>query len=546
MAEKPFFSKAIVLLLISAVLPAVAQEIPAAAGETAAAATETDGNPAGQPAAASDPAENAAPVAASSPAAADGAQNAAQSREPDYEEIFRWGMDDQILAALKTLTEEKKTVPAELIDRLYAETLSESVKAACLDYWRETRNALHYDVVLDLQSASLKYLFAFLPEKEDEKTVGVLSDVLRYADFKVQTELMDLIAGKGMTVFEPVLTELGQTSEDRPALQAAVLKTLGKLKTPDAFETLKARLADTDASTDIRMAAAEGLGGYGTPEAFLALEPFMSESNIYLRLRVFQALLSTDNPNLSHVIEQGGKDAYWQIRRDVFRFIGDHNLTEYAPMLLFKAKNEPERTVRDTVLRELGKMKTAEARSYLQETVRNDKNSMPTRKIAFDALAGFQYASQIPFLMDLWSRYKEKPSGTIAEHMAMRLSVTKEAGLDVMYELFFLSPVGLFKVYAIRGIALNGSSSCRAEIEKLQQSDRNDLLAREARKIDYGASTTETPSAETSAAETSAAETSAAETSAGNSDDRNSVSRSSLAVRDALTLKNTAPWRREK
>ena len=394
MAEKPFFSKAIVLLLISAVLPAVAQEIPAAAGETAAAATETDGNPAGQPAAASDPAENAAPVAAASPAAADGAQNAAQSREPDYEEIFRWGMDDQILAALKTLTEEKKTVAAESIDRLYGETLSESVKAACLDYWRETENALRYDAVLNewselpqrssvLQSASLKYLFAFLPEKEDEKTVGILSDVLRYADFKVQSELMDLIAGKGMTAFEPVLTELGESGEDRPALQAAVLKTLGKLKTPEAFGMLTSRLADTDASTDIRMAAAEGLGGYGTPEAFSALEPFMSESNIYLRLRVFQALLSTANPNLSRVIEQGGKDAYWQIRRDVFRFIGDHNLTEYAPMLLFKAKNEPERTVRDTVLRELGKMKTAEARSYLQETVRNDKNSMPTRKIAF-------------------------------------------------------------------------------------------------------------------------------------------------------------------
>ena len=528
MTKKPFFLKAIVLLLFFS-FPAAAQEtLPS---DKTTVETQSDDVPAetaettdGQSAAVGD-SEKTAPAAAASSSAAGASQNAAQSREPDYEEIFRWGMDDQILSTLKTLTEEKKTVPAELIDRLYAETLSESVKAACLDYWRETRNALHYDVVLDkwselpqrttaLQSASLKYLFAFLPEKEDEKTVGVLSDVLRYADFKVQTELMDLIAEKGMTVFEPVLTELGQTSEDRPALQAAVLKTLGKLKTPDAFETLKARLADPDASTDIRMAAAEGLGGYGTPEAFTALEPFMSESNIYLRLRVFQALLSTDNPNLSHIIEQGGKDAYWQIRRDVFRFIGDHNLTEYAPMLLFKAKNEPERTVRDTVLRELGKMKTAEARSYLQETVRNDKNSMPTRKIAFDALAGFQYASQIPFLMDLWSRYKEKPSGTIAEHMAMRLSVTKESGLDVMYELFFLSPVGLFKVYAIRGIALNGSSSCRAEIEKLQQSDRNDLLAREARKIDYGASTTETPSAETPSAETSAAETSAAETSA--------------------------------
>lgn len=525
MTKKPFFLKAIVLLLFFS-FPAAAQEtLPS---DKTTVETQSDDVPAetaettdGQSAAASDPAENAAPAAASSSAAA-ASQSTAQSREPDYEEIFRWGMDDQILSTLKTLTEEKKTVPAELIDRLYAETLSESVKAACLDYWRETRNALRYDAVLNewselpqrssvLQSASLKYLFAFLPEKEDEKTVGVLSDVLRYADFKVQTELMDLIAEKGMTVFEPVLTELGQTSEDRPALQAAVLKTLGKLKTPDAFETLKARLADPDASTDIRMAAAEGLGGYGTPEAFLALEPFMSESNIYLRLRVFQALLSTDNPNLSHVIEQGGKDAYWQIRRDVFRFIGDHNLTEYAPMLLFKAKNEPERTVRDTVLRELGKMKTAEARSYLQETVRNDKNSMPTRKIAFDALAGFQYASQIPFLMDLWSRYKEKPSGTIAEHMAMRLSVTKEAGLDVMYELFFLSPVGLFKVYAIRGIALNGSSSCRAEIEKLQQSDRNDLLAREARKIDYGASTTETLSAETPTTETPTAETPTAE-----------------------------------
>ena len=244
MTKKPFFLKAIVLLLFFS-FPAAAQEtLPS---DKTTVETQSDDVPAetaettdGQSAAAGD-SEKTAPAAAASSSAAAASQSTAQSREPDYEEIFRWGMDDQILSTLKTLTEEKKTVPAELIDRLYAETLSESVKAACLDYWRETENALRYDAVLNewselpqrssvLQSASLKYLFAFLPEKEDEKTVGVLSDVLRYADFKVQTELMELIAEKGMTVFEPVLTELGQTSEDRPALQAAVLKTLGKLK----------------------------------------------------------------------------------------------------------------------------------------------------------------------------------------------------------------------------------------------------------------------------------------------------------------------------
>ena len=170
----------------------------------------------------------------------------------------------------------------------------------------------------------------------------------------------------------------------------------------------------------------------------------------------------------------------------LFRFIGENGLTEYASMMLFKAKNEPERSVRETVIRQLGKMNLPEIRTYLQETVRNEKNPMTTRKLAFDALGGYKYAEQIPFLMDLWTRYKDKPTGTIAEHMAMRLSVTEEAGLDVMYELFFLSPVGLFKLYALRGIGLNHSQSCRAEIEKMRQSDKNDQLTRAARAIDYG------------------------------------------------------------
>lgn len=444
-------------------------------------------------------AESAAPSVSVKPGIEEPSSPASDSAEvaESYEEIFKWGMETQILDTLKKITETGTVVPREQLDNLYHESLSAPIRAACLDYWRENKDPFLYDEILGewselpvretvLQQASLNYLFAFLPEKQDEKTTGVLGDVLRYADYGVKSHLLTLIAEKQMTAFEPILLEVWKTADGQTAFQAAVLKTLGKLKTGDAFEILKAQLENTDLPTDLRMAAAEGLGGYETADAYTVLESFMTESNNYLRLKIFDSLLSTKNPNLKKAIEQGGKDSYWQIRRSVFRFIGENGLTEYAPMLLFKAKNEPERSVRETVIRQLGKMDLPEIRTYLQETVRNEKNPMTTRKLAFDALGGYRYAQQIPFLMDLWTRYKEKPTGTIAEHMAMRLSVTEEAGLDVMYELFFLSPVGLFKLYALRGIGLNHSQSCRAEIEKMRQSDKNDQLTRAAKAIDYG------------------------------------------------------------
>lgn len=435
------------------------------------------------------------PVSPPLPTSAETADSPAES--VSYEEIFKWGMETQILETLKKITETGTAVPREQLENLYRESLSAPVRAACLDYWRENRDSFLYDEILGewselpvrdtvLQQATLNYLFAFLPEKQDEKTVGVLGDVLRYADYGVKSHLMNLIAEKKMTAFEPVLLEAWKTADGQTAFQAAALKTLGKLKTGDAFEILKQQLENTDLPTDLRMAAAEGLGGYETVDAYSVLESYMTENNIYLRLKIFDSLLSTKNPNLKKTIEQGGKDGYWQIRRSVFRFIGENGLTEYASMMLFKAKNEPERSVRETVIRQLGKMNLPEIRTYLQETVRNEKNPMTTRKLAFDALGGYKYAQQIPFLMDLWTRYKDKPTGTIAEHMAMRLSVTEETGLDVMYELFFLSPVGLFKLYALRGIGLNHSQSCRAEIEKMRQSDKNDQLTRAAKAIDYG------------------------------------------------------------
>ena len=434
-------------------------------------------------------------------------------KEISYEDIFKWGMETQILETLKKITEAGTAVPREQLETLYRESLSAPIRAACLDYWREKKDPFLYDDVLGewseipvretvLQQATLNYLFAFLPEKQDEKTIGILGDVLRYADYGVKSHLLSLIAEKQLTAFEPVLLEAWKTADGQTAFQAAVLKTLGKLKTGDAFEILKAQLENTDLSTDLRMAAAEGLGGYETADAYGVLESFMTETNIYLRLKIFDSLLSTKNPNLKKTIEQGGKDGYWQIRRSVFRFIGENGLTEYAPMMLFKAKNEPERSVRETVIRQLGKMDLPEIRTYLQETVRNEKNPMTTRKLAFDALGGYKYAQQIPFLMDLWTRYKDKPTGTIAEHMAMRLSVTEEAGLDVMYELFFLSPVGLFKLYALRGIGLNHSQSCRAEIEKMRQSDKNDQLTRAAKAIDYGDGPVSDPAAAASETKT--------------------------------------------
>lgn len=464
-------------------------------GQTVAGHAQTESASAPQP-----PTETASepvPTEAASQASTTDRAEASTEQAVSYEEIFKWGMETQILEALKKITDEGTAVPREQLENLYRESLSVPIRAACLDYWREKKDSFLYDEILGewselparetvLQQATLNYLFAFLPEKQDEKTTGILGDVLRYADYGVKSHLLSLIAEKQMTAFEPILLEAWKTADGQTAFQAAVLKTLGKLKTGDAFEILKAQLENTDLPTDLRMAAAEGLGGYETADAYGVLESFMTESNIYLRLKIFDSLLSTKNPNLKKTIEQGGKDGYWQIRRSVFRFIGENGLTEYAPMMLFKAKNEPERSVRETVIRQLGKMDLPEIRTYLQETVRNEKNPMTTRKLAFDALGGYRYAQQIPFLMDLWTRYKDKPTGTIAEHMAMRLSVTEEAGLDVMYELFFLSPVGLFKLYALRGIALNHSQSCRAEIEKMRQSDKNDQLTRAAKAIDYG------------------------------------------------------------
>lgn len=418
-----------------------------------------------------------------------------------YEEIFRWGMENQILETLKEISENKKTVSRELLESLYRNTLSATVKSSCLDYWRENNDSFLFDEILSewrelpvretiLQQASLNYLFAFLPEAPDEKTTAILNDVLRYADYGVKNYLLSKMAEKPTAAFEPLLTEVWKTAEGQSSFQAAVLKTFGKLKSEEAFPVLKSQLENEDAPTDLRMAAAEGLGYYETAEAYEVLASKMTESSVYLRLKIFEALLSLKNPHLDKAIEQGGKDSYWQIRRSIFQFIGENNLSEYAPMMLFKAKNEPQASVRETVIRQLGKMDSPEVRSFLQQTVKDENATIKMRQSAFDALAGYQYAQQIPFLMDLWSRYKDKPTGTIAEHMAMRLSTTEEAGLDVMYELFFLSPVGLFKLYALRGIALNRSQSCRSEIEKMQQSDRNDQLTRAAKAIDYGNSST--------------------------------------------------------
>lgn len=296
-----------------------------------------------------------------------------------------------------------------------------------------------------------------LAEKEDfRKQLEDYADIaapefaklLKEKDKKVVLGALRILAHlKRLTVIENIAAV---TKSPDPDIRKAAAQTLGAFGSPLAVKPLMEMLNDTN--VEVRAAALEALAGPGGREA----PPFLQEVLPYLveglsdphpqiRQAAVNGLVKLGQWSLqaiAKVMEEGSPIAKKEaerafleicegfrkdlrensdrlIRRDMARYIGELRYAKAAADLIYRLQNDADPEVRSACAYALGNIKPKFAIGPLQEVMENGKEEMPVRLAAAVALGQMGNERGIKFLIDQLKSGDEKIRASAVEALRM-------------------------------------------------------------------------------------------------------------------------------
>jgi HEAT repeat protein len=395
-----------------------------------------------------------------------------------WRDVLSYGIDTEVLKVIKSIADsEEQSLNGELTV-LFAESLNFEVRKAVLDYFSAQK-------IRDAEAAATALLTEEQPQ--DSRVIVACIRYLSAIDSPgLENRLLDYVDHREDQIAETAITALGDVGgeaagqmlvqrledPDYPAEQKPeIILALGKMKYTGAVDALIAIVDNADEERIWRMYAAASLGEIGQPRAVPHLRALFSESDSLIKAYAASALANFNMGEVEGLLQQGLRDSNVRVRVAAAKGLANEQARSSVDILIYKAKNDPERQVRLQAIEALGVIGTPQAFGYLQELYRN-KIALPVyREAAFTALC----ENALQENLDVFREVVEQEWGTkdqeVVEFTARKLSTTEAPGLKWFYDRFLDSPNVYVRIYALRGIGRNGLRTLREKVQKVSTDD---------------------------------------------------------------------------
>ena len=395
-----------------------------------------------------------------------------------WRDVLRFGIDTEVLKVIKSIAESEEQSLNEELTLLFAESLNFEVRKAVLDYFSVQK-------IRDAEAAATILLGE--EQLQDSRVIVACIRYLAAIDAQgLETRLLEYVDHRDDQIAETAITGLGEVGgeasgqllvqrledPDYPAEQKPeIILALGKMKIAGAVDALIAIVGNRDEERIWRMYAAASLGQIGDTRAIPHLRALFGESDSLIKAYAAAALAHFNMGEVEGLLQQGLRDGNVRVRVAAAKGLANEQAGNSVDILIYKAKNDPERQVRLQAIESLGVIGTPRAFGYLQDLYRN-KIALPVyREVAFTALC----ENALQANLDLFREVVEQEWGSkdqkIVEFTAKKLSTTQAPGLKWFYERFLNSPNVYVRIYALRGIGRNGLRSLRKRVEKVSKDD---------------------------------------------------------------------------
>lgn len=301
-------------------------------------------------------------------------------------ETIKYGIESDIISLLDTLIKEKNETLKEEIYNIFETTRNVKVREKIIEYYLQIKD-----------TALSNYAISILEDPYDEKktTVGF---VFRYvSELKIKEAVpavMELIKNENEDYYDNAIAAIGKIGGPEEALylaellenedittgrKQALMRSLGELQVVETFDKLVDIAKNTEENTFVRMYAAEAIGNMKKTEAVDVLAELFEETDNNLRTYVVKGISNFNDEKSIGIILEAFKDNHYKIRLEASEAAKKQKIVEAVPYLLYRAKNDPESSVKYSCYSTLGVLQTEESVDYLISVVKNKKLSETAR-----------------------------------------------------------------------------------------------------------------------------------------------------------------------
>lgn len=420
--------------------------------------------------------------------AAPSAQSAAPSapEKPlveQWRDVLRFGIESEVLKVLQAIAASgEEALDAELA-ALVRDSLSASVRLAVLRTLGEARRP-------SAEAAALQVLQGD-DGSNPELTVALIGYLAAVRSTGAEPRLRELVDDRNDRVAEAAVAALGQTGSPASAglllerlgdleypaeRKPELILALGKLRHAPATESLLQIVGSRDVDRVWRMYAASALGEIGDPAAVAPLKSLFEEEDSLLKAYAAAALSKFSMADVESLLQQALRDSNVRVRLAAAQALANRQAQRSVEILTYKARNDPERSVRLQAIASLGEIGTAFG--FLRE-VYSDSRWLPEyREAALKALCAGDLPGSVEAIRRTvdreWAAKDQKGMELTARQLAAvdaRSAQAAAGALEGLFAHLLDSPNVNVRIYALRGIQAQRYSGLRARVESLAASD---------------------------------------------------------------------------
>lgn len=327
------------------------------------------------------------------------AEKAAEKDESDKDfenkaNTIKYGVPSEISSLIDELIKNDDPRFTEEIYDVFQVSKNSAIKQKVLNYFKQLKDPCledfavevlndPYDEKNDLVKACFQYVAAV---KTKEAIPAVLSLIEGENDsyFNDAIAAIGEIGGPSEAMF---LVEYLERDDLSDAQRQTLMRTCGKMHAVQTWDKVVEVAEDEDENLYVRMYAAEALGLMEKKESVPVLTELFTENDPNLRQYVIKGLSHfPDVVEAKEVIVQGIRDEHWRVRQEAIKTAKEQKMSDAVPYLIYRAKNDSEKVIKDEAYTSLAAMNTKDANDFLVAQLGEKKVGDATKKKIVEVL----------------------------------------------------------------------------------------------------------------------------------------------------------------
>lgn len=406
------------------------------------------------------------------------------------QETIKFGIESEIVSLIKDLIDNDDPRFSKDLYELFYSTKSVQVREKIIEYFTKQKDPCIEDYAVeilmdpyDTKDSTVELLFRYVSEVKTTEASPCVLKLLESEDETYFNSALTAIGEIGGSAEAEFLVEYLERDDLSLNQRQNLMKVLGKLKVESTFDKLSEICQDEEENTFVRMYAAQAIGEMKKPEALPILVKLFEGSDPNFRVCVIKGISNFTEKEAVDVIIQGIKDGHWKVRQEAIDSCSKMQIAEAVPYIIYRAKNDPEKVIKDKCYEVLSKSKNAEAEKFLVDRITEKKIDDYARGKACEMLlkntdAGRKEIAELA--LEIASDDKRKP---LRYQIGKQIAKYPSSQFEEVCKVFMTSKDSMTCAIGIDMYATGRYSGAESRIKEISEDEKTGANYRKARKV---------------------------------------------------------------